>query len=261
MILDDDCEVLEPALDLLAYLDIDLIDPTSCPCLHWQVDILAVLNRPHPEDGAVHLHEVADLDDYAVYRGDADEVGEANPAIAIGVVTVEIRILFCIAAIFRMDAVVILPTIRHAISVGVGVEWTGEVGRTPGIGDLVLLDVAESVLITIAIGVGRVSGVEQGVVAILESIGHSITIRVPVTRSIEAAVAIHVLVEPGQVADSAHQTGVWCIHANGAELRHAAMDLKIETPKCDLYAVWNQIIVTILLERIGVVALLEIIRQ
>ena len=95
-----------------------------------------------------------------------------------------------------MDSTVVFPTIRHAIEVCVSDERAGEIDWPPSIGDLILLDIVQAILIAVAVSISRVGRVEESVVAIFESVGHSVAIGIPVSWAIEATVAIHVLIEP-----------------------------------------------------------------
>ena len=160
-----------------------------------------------------------------------------------------------------------LPSIGHAVVVGVELKWTGEVLRTPGVGDLILLDVVQSVLVCVAVGVGCVGGIEEAVarvieaVAVLEAVGHTVAIGVPVPGPVEATVIVHVLLKPSPVTVTAHEIGVRCLEIQSAEDRDAAVDTQLDLSVGNLVSVGDEVTVAVLFERIGIVPLLDVVAQ
>ena len=146
-----------------------------------------------------------------------------------------------------------LPAVGHVVVVGIRVQWTGEVIGAPSIRYLVLLDVVQTILVGVAVGIGGVGRVEEAVacgvqgIAVLETVWHAVTISVPVTRSIESSVAVHVLFEPSPVAVAAHVLGVWCLQSQCAEHRHSAVHTKLNLSEGNLVAIGNQVAVAVLL--------------
>ena len=149
-----------------------------------------------------------------MHRGDANQIGVSDSPVTVGIIAIEIRIIIGIAAIIGVDTAHVLPAVGHVVVVSIGVEWTGEVLRPPCIGDLVLLDIIQAVLVCIAIGISGVGWIKEAAtigiqrIAVLEAIWHAVTIGIPVARPIEASVVVHVLLKPGPVAVAAHVLGV-----------------------------------------------------
>ena len=72
VLLDDDGEILYATGHLLADIDVNRVHPPRYQSLDGDVDVLAGLDCPNPENGAVDLDVIAHFDRYGVHRGHTD---------------------------------------------------------------------------------------------------------------------------------------------------------------------------------------------
>ena len=176
-------------------------------------------------------------------RGDAHQLGVPDTTVAVRVVSVEVGVLVGVAAIVGMDAAHVLPAIGHPVVVRVCVQRTGEVLGAPRVGDLVLLDVVQAVLVRVAVGIRGIGWIEEATairiqcVAVLEAVGHAIAVGVPVPGPVQTAVTVHVLLEPRPVAMATHVLRVGGLQIQGPEHRHPAVHTQLNLAEGNLVAI------------------------
>ena len=205
MLLHDGDKFLEPASDFVVNLYMDMVDPSGGIGLHWDVDIVAVNDGSDPQNRVIGLYVLPGHYIDPLYGSGPYHVLVGNRAVPIGIITIEIWVFIGIASVVGVNPTLELPPIRHAVLVCIGIKWVGEVGWPPVVRNGEFLDVVQSVSIVVAICVGRVGRVQEPIVvrvegiAEFESVGHTIPVRIPVPRTIQPAIPIHILIEPVRI--------------------------------------------------------------
>ena len=98
-------------------------------------------------------------------------------------------------------------------------------------------------------------------VAVLEAVGHTVAISVPVPGPVEAAVVVHVLLKPSPVTVTTHEIGVRCLEIQSAEHRDAAVDAQLDLSVGNLVSVSDEVTVAVLFKWISIIPLLDVVAQ
>ena len=125
--------------------------------------------------------------------------------VGVKVVAVHVRILVSVESGTWVKAVGGFPLVRHFILVGVFEPRRGEVAFTKDLSNLVFFEVVHTVFVPISVAIRGVGWVEHiggtwchGCVRVteFETIGHTVTVRVPIRWAVEKTVPVHVHEEP-----------------------------------------------------------------
>ena len=159
--------------------------------------------------------------DLLVYRdlltqGDVDGVDDGgvfqitvhHVTVCVEVVAVHVRVLVSVQGRPWVKAVGRFPLVGHFVLVGVFKPGRREVALAEDLGHLVFLEVVHAVLVPVPVAVRGIGWIENvgcvgchGSIGIaeLKTVGHAVSVGVPVGWPVEQAVAVHVHQEPTAV--------------------------------------------------------------